>query len=64
MEKLNGVNYSMLSKVKSRRKSVIERLSVQLKTGRKPMWWFNEQLNKLVQSPVETVELTESDRIC
>ena len=63
MEKLNGVNYSMLSKVKSRRKSVIERLSAQLKTGRKPMWWFNEQLNKLVQSPVETVELTESDRI-
>lgn len=62
MEKKNGVKHSMQSKVQSRRKSVIERLEKQLKTGRKPLFWFNEQLNRLVQSPVETVELTDHDR--
>lgn len=35
MEKKNGVNYSLLSKVKSRRKNVIEHLEAQLKTGTK-----------------------------
>lgn len=62
MEKKNGVNYSLLSKVKSRRRNVIERLEAQLKTGNKPMWWFNEELNKFVESPVEKVPLTDHDR--
>ena len=62
MKKVNGVNFSMQSKIKSRRRNVIERLEAQLKTGRKPLFWFNETLNRLVQSPVETVELTEHDR--
>jgi hypothetical protein len=63
MKKKNGVNYSLSSKVKSRRKNVIERLEAQLKTGKKPMWWFNEKLGKKVQSPVETVPLTDHDII-
>ena len=62
MEKKNGVNHSMQSKVQSRRRSVIERLEKQLKIGRKPLFWFNENLKRLVQSPVETVELTDHDR--
>jgi len=62
MKKVNGVNFSMQSKIKSRRRNVIERLEAQLKTGRKPLFWFNETLNRLVQSPVETVELTDHDR--
>ena len=33
MEKKNGVNHSMLIAAKSRRKSVIERLELQLKSG-------------------------------
>ena len=52
----------MKNGVKSRRVGVIERLEAQLKTGRKPLFWFNETLNRLVQSPVETVELTDHDR--
>ena len=63
MKKVNGVNHSMQLKVVSRRKNVIARLENQLKIGRKPLFWFNEQLGKIVQSPVETVELTQSDRI-
>jgi hypothetical protein len=35
MTKKNGVNHSMLMKVKSRRKAVIERLEAQLKSGLK-----------------------------
>lgn len=61
MNKKNGVNHSLQLSVVSRRKRVIERLENQLKIGRKPLFWFNEQLNKIVQSPVETVELSESD---
>lgn len=63
MKKVNGVNHSMQLKVVSRRKNVIARLENQLKIGRKPLFWFNEKLGKIVQSPVETVELTQSDRI-
>lgn len=33
MEKMNGVKHSMLIAAKSRRKSVIERLELQLKSG-------------------------------
>ena len=62
MKKVNGVNHSMQLKVVSRRKNVIARLENQLKVGRKPLFWFNEKLGKIVQSPVETVELTQSDR--
>ena len=61
MKKVNGVNHPMQLKVVSRRKNVIARLENQLKIGRKPLFWFNEQLSKIVQSPVETVELTETD---
>ena len=61
MKKKNGVNHSLVLKVKSRRKAVIERLEAQLKSGRKPLFWFNEKLGKIVQSPVETVLLTDSD---
>ena len=61
MKKVNGVNHSMQLKVVFRRKNVIARLENQLKVGRKPLFWFNEQLGKIVQSPVETVELTETD---
>lgn len=35
MKKKNGVNYSTQLKVNSRRKSVIERLELQLKSGNK-----------------------------
>lgn len=62
MKKVNGVNHSMQLKVVSRRKNVIARLENQLKVGRKPLFWFNEKLGKIVQSPVETVELTQFDR--
>ena len=63
MKKVNGVNHPMQLKVVSRRKNVIARLEKQLKIGRKPLFWFNENLKRIVQSPVETVELTQSDRI-
>ena len=63
MKKVNGVNHPMQLKVVSRRKNVIARLEKQLKIGRKPLFWFNEKLKIIVQSPVETVELTQSDRI-
>lgn len=61
MQKKNGVNHSMLTAVQSRRRNVIVRLENQLKSGRKPLFWFNEKLKRTIQSPVETVELTEAD---
>ena len=63
MKKVNGVNHSMQLKVVSRRKSALSRLENQLKVGRKPLFCFNEKFGKIVQSPVETVELTQSDRV-
>lgn len=62
MTKKNGVNYSMQLSVQNRRKRVIERLESQLKLNHKPLFWFNEELKRNVQSPIETVALIEQDR--
>jgi hypothetical protein len=50
MTKKNGVNHSLLIAVKARRKSVIERLEYQLKSGEK------------TSKHGENLPLTESDR--
>lgn len=58
MQKANGVNYSMTSKVQSRRKSVIERLEKQLQSGTKVM---SNKEHKLLGGSNNIIPLSESD---
>lgn len=56
------MKHSMSSKSVEKRKKVIVRLEKQLQENIKPLKWFNENLNRIVQSPVEFVPLTDSDK--
>ena len=58
--KKNGVNYSMNSKAKLRRKSALERLESQLKSGKKTYRFdsisLTEEDKKRIESEIETLK--------